>query len=489
MKLLTIILILLSFELKAQTLVWEKEISLISNPPFLLSSIDSSGNLILSGTVDSNQNSIPYLVKLNAAGQQVFQWIAPDPLINGIVTGMLSDSFDNIYISYQNLLNNKCVIIKFNPQGNILFADTVSSNSYHSRMAISNNMIVLIINEITGCNVRNYTFQGGIIKSDTILSNNDAVISFKTFKDDIFLLVDTCSPFLSLCGPVFYKYDSLRNLSWKIKLPNSYFNVIDWDIDKLGNIYACSKNNNLSVGYLFKIDTLGILTEISSANTTTNQSIFIKTTGEKYWGYFSNTSLKKCIVNKIVNDSIFLISSMDSANTTSYKGLDMSEIGSNLLVSHTRRFKTLAFASPVISRYDQNNNLIWSFYNNFRKQSDYVSSLYANNNIIYSVNVNRNGGDKFYVFKLDATTGFPIFEKEINLLKVYPNPVLNELVNLENEISDATLFIYNSYGKLIQSQENFNGNQIVLNKDLAKGVYILKVQNQQGISSQKIIVQ
>ncbi len=485
MKKILAFLVLIANLSNAQTLIWDKELNFPKSQSSFMSTIDNSGNLLLAGTIDSNQNSTPFLVKLDYLGQEVFQWIAPDSVIDGRIRHINFDSNNNLYLLFNNYESNKLEFYKFDSLGNILYTKKLSP-SFNKGDMVLNNLNILILSDGISSTLWKFNLEGDSIIS-YILPRANKISGFKQLKSDFIVLADTCD--FNGCTQIFYLYDSAFNLKWQNILPNKYYNVIDWNLDSLGNIYACSKNNSLSTGYLFKLDTGGVISEISDVNSNTTQKLFRNVNGQVYWSYFRDLGIDKCIINKIVNDSVILIANIDSAYASSYNGLAMSEIGTNLIVSHTRRFKSLPILSIVISRYDQMNNLIWSYYNTIRKKTDNVSAIFSANNAIYSVNVNSNNGSKFYIFKLDATTGFPLFEKEFNLIKIYPNPVRNGLVNLEKEISNATLTIYNSYGKLIQSQENFNGNQILLNKDLAKGVYILKVQNQQGISSQKIIVQ
>jgi len=84
--------------------------------------------------------------------------------------------------------------------------------------------------------------------------------------------------------------------------------------------------------------------------------------------------------------------------------------------------------------------------------------------------------------------GLGIGEDEMNSLSIYPNPT-NGVINIEGldtEVS-STISIFNSIGKMVLSQQvNSEIERLDMN-DLPKGLYIIQVQNKDGlVSSYKI---
>jgi hypothetical protein len=79
------------------------------------------------------------------------------------------------------------------------------------------------------------------------------------------------------------------------------------------------------------------------------------------------------------------------------------------------------------------------------------------------------------------------------LLSIYPNPAKNDLfIKTSNVDNDVSIYISNIYGQHLITK-NFDNNQeqaYYLNiTDLTKGIYVLNIESQAGISSQKFVVE
>jgi hypothetical protein len=97
---------------------------------------------------------------------------------------------------------------------------------------------------------------------------------------------------------------------------------------------------------------------------------------------------------------------------------------------------------------------------------------------------NQDGNVTFYE-NLALATG--INEVKKSLINVYPNPVQNQLfIELDNqEVTEITILDY--AGRIVKT---INGNATTVNvSDLTKGIYILKVTTEKGVSANRFIKQ
>ncbi|WP_177761748.1 T9SS type A sorting domain-containing protein [Flavobacterium sp. I3-2] len=71
-------------------------------------------------------------------------------------------------------------------------------------------------------------------------------------------------------------------------------------------------------------------------------------------------------------------------------------------------------------------------------------------------------------------------------LKIYPNPT-SDFVTVEGLDFEAKYFIYDLNGKILQSDSNINNNENISLYNYTSGIYILKIENKEGVYLQKII--
>ena len=111
----------------------------------------------------------------------------------------------------------------------------------------------------------------------------------------------------------------------------------------------------------------------------------------------------------------------------------------------------------------------------------------ASSNGSYAVQLDNGNGC------VDTSACFVISEVSLNenelTVSVYPNPVEDQLlVSVENNNQNVTIQIFDVDGRLVY-QANFNGNTYLVNMNpFEAGVYILKLQNGEGIFSTSQIV-
>ena len=86
--------------------------------------------------------------------------------------------------------------------------------------------------------------------------------------------------------------------------------------------------------------------------------------------------------------------------------------------------------------------------------------------------------------RLEVTnnTGIEIVER--NNIKIYPNPAKDKIF-IKSELLIKKVEIYSSTGTLLLSDNNFNGKISV--SSLLKGIYLVRVYTDNGITISKIV--
>jgi len=70
--------------------------------------------------------------------------------------------------------------------------------------------------------------------------------------------------------------------------------------------------------------------------------------------------------------------------------------------------------------------------------------------------------------------------------KVHPNPVISDL-KIECEKNIDKLELYDSFGRIVISQENVLNNTSIDVSSLANGIYILKLRTAEGVGEYKVV--
>jgi len=96
----------------------------------------------------------------------------------------------------------------------------------------------------------------------------------------------------------------------------------------------------------------------------------------------------------------------------------------------------------------------------------------------------------FDLINLQQVTGIYSMEQKQSL-KVFPNPFsLQTILQTENIFKDATIIVYNSYGRIIKQVNNISGQTFTLRRDnLPSGLYFLHMtQDDKTFMTTKIII-
>lgn len=94
-----------------------------------------------------------------------------------------------------------------------------------------------------------------------------------------------------------------------------------------------------------------------------------------------------------------------------------------------------------------------------------------------------------FVFSIDLTLGLKSGNDKAGI-SIFPNPFSKETTMLfENNFSNATLTVYDSFGRQIKKTNNINGQVVMLSRDnLAAGLYFVQLTSVNKVYTEKIIV-
>jgi hypothetical protein len=142
-----------------------------------------------------------------------------------------------------------------------------------------------------------------------------------------------------------------------------------------------------------------------------------------------------------------------------------------------------ANGSCYFLKLNQNGNFIWAFTGTSLGivQNDCRSLAIDNMGSLYLA---RTG----YLVKINQ----PVLANEIflkNNFNIFPNPTTRQInLSFENNLENASLKIISILGKTVLEKQNFSGNNFVFDvSDLAKGMYVISINDGISITNSKFI--
>lgn len=108
----------------------------------------------------------------------------------------------------------------------------------------------------------------------------------------------------------------------------------------------------------------------------------------------------------------------------------------------------------------------------------------------YTINLN-NGVPVFYSWNNVFASSEYISSADNYSIKFFPNPFsLQTTLQVNKNLSNATLTVYNCFGQTVEQIKNINGQTVVLSRDnLASGLYFVQLsQDNQTIATKKLII-
>jgi len=420
--------------------------------------VDNSGNVYVAGQADYNLITVKY----NSQG--FLKWCKP--YYSGVfnwVWDIITDDSCNVYITGISH-NNEFTTIKYNSSGNQMWAalDVASNGLDKSYIELDNNKNVYIAFRGSDtnytCNTIKYN-SSGIKQWEMIykgsLHPGSALPRGLKFDTNGFIYVFAQSYDSNDGEYAVVKYDTSGNQIWASSHHfNSYAVVAKaMAIDKSGNVYATGVINQ----------TGGTIDSIATIKFDRN-GVF------KWAMKFSNGYYGLDEPSAIIVDSLGYIY---VACQSSY--------------SYNENFVTI--------KYDSLGNEIWvARYNHSLNSSDYANSISLDNvgNIYVSGSNHDNNSSAILTVKYSFDVGINEFDNLKNNAIVYPNPFKTSFtIEVENDLKNAELKIYNILGREVINIKNLKNKEINIQRsDLTNGIYFYSIiEKNKTIAKGKIIAE
>jgi hypothetical protein len=345
-------------------------------------------------------------------------------------------------------------------------------------------------------------------------------------------------------GDIFLaKYDTVGNVVWAKSAGGTGLDGAgSFSMDASGNIYLAGyyesptlifgSTNLTNAGsgdiFLVKYDAAGNVIWAKSAGGTGLDeavSIAVDAYGNNYLaGYFSSFNLifDSAILTSTGSEDIFLAKYNAAGNVVwairaGGNGDDKAysvavDASGNIYLAGSFLSSTLIFGSTTLmnmgyediflAKYDTDGNVFWAkstggngndYLNSVVVDvfgNTYVTGLFCSPTMVFGTTTLTNVGFcDIFLGKLNNDVGINEFHKP-NSISIYPNPSSDKLIidfQSINDLKNITVSIYNIQGKLLL-QQAIKQTQIEINiSSFAKGVYIIKVYNDNNIMVSKFI--
>lgn len=459
----------------AGSLLWAKTFGGLYNDNPSSISTDSSGNLIVVG--DFNSPSITFgsttltnsgmtdifIVKFDTAGNVIWankaggtsEDICSSVKVNPSGEILLTGSYASptCYFGANSLTNlggGDVFIAKYNTSGSIIWTKRIGGTSYEKGNDITTDSNGNIF--ITG-------YFGSTSISDGVNSLTNTGIN---------------SMFL-------FKYDASGIFKWSKKWSGSSLdNGVGVATDNSGNVILAGNYGDTSINFD------GIILDCMY---TSSAIVKYDPNGNVIWA-------KTCSNGKYSVTSI----AVDSQGSTYLSGYTICPaifFGSMVVINS-------GSYDSVLMKYDPNGNELWGkivggssdefSMKTIVDQADnsYLLGSYLSSSINFdSTQLNNTGtgsnSNQIFFSKLTALLDTTTFGNQFSLT-VSPNPVVSySIINLNEELDNAELTLYDVSGKEIRKQI-FSGKQLIFEKgNLVSGIYFIKIITNDGKSTTKKI--
>lgn len=408
---------------------------------FFIAKYDSNGNALWAKTADGLGNIDGNSIALDNNG-------------NIVITGFFDSNnatFEPITLINTKALYSDIFIVKYNTDGNVVWAKSAGSDYYDYSSGISTNSNGDIF--VTGY------FSGPVINFDSAALTNSG-------NDDVFIA----------------KYDANGNIIWA----NSAIGTGD----DSGAGISSDNNGNVFLTGFFASESISFGSITLTGNGYDN--IFVvkyDAAGSVGWAKFAGGDYNDEGMDISVDNSgnVFVVGEFES-NTITF--------GSTTLTN-----SSVDYSDIFIAKYDNTGNIQWatSVGNN---DDDYIGSVATDafgkvyvTGSFYSKNItfgtttlvnadNTENSTDLFIAKLNNVNS--IDEQSLhNSSIVYPNPCTNSIKvkNTDNSVAE----IVNVWGQQIKRIQIENNETPIDVSDLLPGIYFLKLTGKTGMSVNKII--
>ena len=199
-------------------------------------------------------------------------------------------------------------------------------------------------------------------------------------------------------------------------------------------------------------------------------------------------------------DQMIIVRYIGSLDCSSFAFVGVRPVSCGPLPVSLREFKATkkgesAYLSWSTASEQNTKNFVIERTNDMLGQWESIGTVAAagNSSVIKNYNFTDNNvlnGNNFYRLKIldiDGTfskseTKLVVFSNANQLVKAYPNPVIN-LLEVSGIEAGSVLYLYDVTGKLVKTQKaNGNKSQVAFN-ELMKGIYLLKVISANNVST------
>jgi hypothetical protein len=391
--------------------------------------LDANGNVLWAKSITGNNSDVGVNLMVNNQSLIVGGNFTSDTLY-----------FDNNHLIVNNAPgSNDAFVAKYDLSGNYVWSQAISGSDEEAVNGISvdNNGNFLVV---------------GSFKSDSLhIGNMTKANDTANLTSDIFIAkFDNSGAILWL-----HTYGGTdEDIAWDIATDATTGNsVIVGSFASDNIVFGSQQHSNLMAGvpdmFVLKISNTGA------------------ETWSKSYGTASAEEFKKVALD---NSGNAYVSGYFSGNSVSFGIIVLNKL------SATPNF---------ILKLDHNGSELWakmvttqSFYPNIAVDATQhcllAGAFSVTNLVLGSISLANAGLGDMYLAKLDAVLDInDVYENSMAV--VYPNPATTSAtIHLKNNVTDASIQLYNAQGSLVKEMSSLTGNDFILNTNkLSTGLYFI----------------
>ncbi len=476
---------------------------------FFIVKYDASGNVLWAKSAGEQSQCYSRSIATDANGNVLVIGHFTSPTITfGTTTLINTNAFSDIFI------------VKYDANGNVLWAKSASGKTQDTGIGITTDANGNIL--VTG-GFTSYTITFGI----TTLSNADTSLGGA----DIFIV----------------KYDTNGNVLWAKSAGGNYSefgtsvatdangnvlvtgffssDTITFGIDTLTNAGANDifvVKYNASGNMLWAKSAGGIEAE-NSGTIATDINANVLLTGS----FFSQTiTFGTITLTNVGGFDIFIVKYDASGNVLWAKSAGgifqdygvgiASNVDGDVLLTGSFANPAITFGTTTLTnagnnydydifivKYDASGNELWAkSAGGIGNDYSYGIATDANGNVLVTgefknptitfgaTTLTNNGVADLYVAKLSSITGIAELNNNAQGLHIYPNPTKNMFtLEVSTELKNASIEMYNAFGQKVYASKLVGRKQLVNCTSFASGVYEVKVFDEAGLYSNKLIIE
>jgi len=441
-------------------------------------------------------------VKINSAG--TIQWYATDAgpgVVSAVLSAISVDSLFNVYMSGSINENSGIGFArtnKYDQNGTLIWTHqldttngTLGTRSYGNFVSTDNFIYEHVRQK--NITISKLDTLGNVIlqfTNDTIDATQNQAFIASEFKRDLENNIYVAGTYINTPNPNERKYFVKKFNSQGIFLWEAFYNptfgsdnLTDLYIDSMQNVYL-NGIENVNNGY-------GIVVYDSTGSEKWNS--FFQNNGAGYADDIVADNFGNCYVNGIAPDAStymgFLLKydtvgnvlwqrNIDSVSANSLAKIKL-DADANVYVTYSGSNNIISVDYVVTAKFDSSGNLKWKMYFN-QPLSVTALSLDMSNNVYIA-------GEGF-IIKYSQSTGTNEILYKAEEIKIYPNPVTNNIISFSRYLNLVTLSIFDSFGREIIKYKKFSGKSLLLPQKLQAGLYFIEILDEKKLFINKIVI-